>query len=241
MRQMTLAHQAEFQRYTKKTRREQFLAEMDAVMPWAELLALVAPHYSKGEMGRKPVGLDIMLRVYFLQQWFALSDPGVEDALYESPVLRRFAGIDLGRAPAPDETTILNFRHLLEEHQLCGQMLDAVNLYLEGRGIRITTGTIVDATIHPRALVDQEREEGARSGDASDEERKPVVLRDEGAHRGGLAKRASCTRSARRRPRSPMCTCCRTYCMAVRRRSGATQGIKGRLRRSMKPRRRRRI
>jgi IS5 family transposase len=103
--QMTLAHQAGFQRYSKKTRREQFLAEMEAVMPWTELLALVRPHYSNGEIGRKPVGLDIMLRVYFLQQWFALSDPGVEDALYESPVLRRFAGIDLGRAPAPDETT----------------------------------------------------------------------------------------------------------------------------------------
>jgi IS5 family transposase len=90
------------------------------------LLALVAPHYSKGETGRKPVGLAIMLRVYFVQQWFALSDPGVEDALYESPVLRHFVGIDLGRAPAPDETTILNFRHLLEEHELCGEMLDTV-------------------------------------------------------------------------------------------------------------------
>jgi IS5 family transposase len=78
---MTLAHQAEFQRYAKKTRRKQFLAEMDAVMPWGELLSLVRPHYAKGEMGLKTVGLDIMLRVYFLQQWFALSDPGVEDAL----------------------------------------------------------------------------------------------------------------------------------------------------------------
>ena len=102
MRQMTLAHQAEFQRYSKKTRREQFLEEMDAVVPWAELMALVEPHYPKGETGRKPVGLEIMLRVYFLQQWFALSDPGVDDALYESPVLRRFAGIDLSRAPVPD-------------------------------------------------------------------------------------------------------------------------------------------
>jgi IS5 family transposase len=147
MQQLTLARQAEFQRFAKKTRREQFLDEMDAVMPWAELLALVAPYYSTGETGRKPVGLEIMLRVYFLQQWFALSDPAAEDALYESAVLRRFANIDLGRAPAPDETTILNFRHLLEEHQLCGQMLDAVNLYLESRGIRIATGTIVDATI----------------------------------------------------------------------------------------------
>ncbi len=108
---------------------------------------MVAPNYSKGEMGRKPIGLDIMLRVCFLQQWFALSDPGVEDAPYESALLRRFAGINLGRAPAQDETTILNFRHLLEEHQLCGHMLDTVNLYLESRGIRITTGMIVDATI----------------------------------------------------------------------------------------------
>jgi hypothetical protein len=97
------------------------------------LFSLVEPHYSKGETGRKPVGLAIMLRVYLLQQWFALADPGVENALYDSSVLRRFAGIDLGRAPAPDETTTLNFRHLLAEHALCGQMLDAVNHYLESR------------------------------------------------------------------------------------------------------------
>jgi len=93
------------------------------------------------------VGLSIMLRVYFLQQWFNLSDPGAEDALYESPVLRRFAGVDLGRAPVPDESTILQFRHLLEKHELGGAMLKAVNQYLESRGMRITTGTIVDATI----------------------------------------------------------------------------------------------
>ena len=160
MEQLTLARQAEFQRYAKKTRREQFLDEMEAVMPWAELQAQVEPHYSKGETGRKPVGLAIMLSVYFLQQWFELSDPGVEDALYESSVLRRFAGVDLGRAPAPDETTILNFRHLLEEHDLCGQMLDAVNLYLESRGIRITTGTIVDATIiHAPSSTKNEKKE----------------------------------------------------------------------------------
>jgi IS5 family transposase len=160
MQQLTLARQAEFQRYGKKTRREQFLCEMEAVMPWAELLSLVAPHYSKGETGRKPVGLEIMLRVYFLQQWFSLSDPAAEDALYESSVLRRFAGVDLGRAPAPDETTILNFRHLLEEHDLGGQMLDTVNHYLESRGIRITTGTIVDATIihAPSSTKNEKRE-----------------------------------------------------------------------------------
>ena len=161
MQQLSLARQAEFQCYAKKIRRERFLEEMEATMPWAGPMALVEPHYSKGETGRKPVGLSIMLRVYFLQQWFALSDPAAEDALYESAVLRRFAGADLpphglrpvrgdpdlGRAPAPDETTILNFRHLLEEHDLGGQMLDTVGHYLESRGIRITTGTIVDATI----------------------------------------------------------------------------------------------
>ena len=120
---------------------------MEQVVPWAELQALIEPHYPKGENGRPPVGLSIMLRVYFLQQWFNLSDPGAEEALYESPVLRRFAGVDLGRAPAPDESTILQFRHLLERHDLGGAMLDTVNQYLENRGIRITTGTIVDATI----------------------------------------------------------------------------------------------
>ena len=149
MRQMSLAQQAEFQRFAKKSRRERFLEEMDAVMPWAELMGLIEPHYPKGEQGRKPVGLGIMLRLYFVQHWFALSDPAAEDALYDSAALRRFVGIDLGRAPAPDETTILNFRHLLEAHDLSGQMLDTVNLYLASRGIRISTGTIVDATIIP--------------------------------------------------------------------------------------------
>jgi transposase, IS5 family len=160
MKQLTLAHQAEFQRYSKKTRREQFLEEMDAVMPWAELNTLVEPHYSKGETGRKPVGLTLMLRVYFLQQWFSLSDPAVEDALYESAVLRRFVGVDLGRAPAPDETTILNFRHLLEEHKLGKEILRVVNVYLASRGIRITTGTIVDATIlHAPSSTKNEKKE----------------------------------------------------------------------------------
>jgi IS5 family transposase len=120
---------------------------MEAVVPWGELEARIEPYYPRAGNGRQPVGLSIMLRVYFLQQWFNLSDPGAEDALYESPVLRRFAGVDLGLAAAPDETTILRFRHLLEEHELCGQILDAVNLYLENKGLRISTGTIVDATI----------------------------------------------------------------------------------------------
>jgi len=147
MRQQTLACQASFEKYGRKSRRELFLDEMSQVVPWAELAALVEPHYAKAGNGRQPVGLSIMLRTYFLQQWFNLSDPGVEEALYESAALRRFVGVDLGVAPAPDETTVLRFRHLLEKHRLGEEMLDTVNLHLETRGIRIATGTIVDATI----------------------------------------------------------------------------------------------
>ena len=120
---------------------------MELVVPWSELQGLVEPHYAKAGNGRRPVGLALMLRTYFLQQWFNLSDPGVEEALYESPVLRRFVGVDLGVAAPPDETTVCRFRHLLEKHHLGGQMLEAVNLHLETKGIRIATGTIVDATI----------------------------------------------------------------------------------------------
>ena len=134
MRQQTLAAQASFEKYGRKSKREQFLDEMEQIVPWAELQDLVQAHYPKGENGRPPVGLSIMLRVYFLQQWFNLSDPGAEEALYESPVLRRFAGVDLGRAPAPDESTILQFRHLLEKHDLGGAMLQTMNEYLESRG-----------------------------------------------------------------------------------------------------------
>ncbi len=147
MRQITFANQASFEKYARPSRREQFLNTMETVVPWSALEALIAPCYPKAGNGRQPVGLPIMLRIYFLQHWFNLSDPGAEDALYESAVLRRFAGVDLGRAAAPDETTILNFRHLLEQHQLCGKILDSVNLYLASKGIRISTGTIVDATI----------------------------------------------------------------------------------------------
>jgi transposase, IS5 family len=147
MRQLTLASQGSFEKYRKQTRREKFLAEMDRIMPWAELESLIEPYYPKQGNGRPPIGLSVMLRIYFLQHWFNLSDPAAEEALYDSPALRRFAGVDLGGAPAPDETTILNFRHLLERHDLCGAMLEAVNLYLESCGVRIGTGTIVDATI----------------------------------------------------------------------------------------------
>src|SRR5271166_5945513 len=147
--QQSLASQASFAKYGRKSKRELFLDQMNQVVPWSELLALVEPVYPKAGNGRQPVGLAIMLRTYFLQQWFGFSDPGMEEAFYDSPLLQRFAGVDLGVAAAPDETTILRFRHLLEEHDLGGEMLDTVNRYLESKGIRITTGTIVDATIVP--------------------------------------------------------------------------------------------
>jgi IS5 family transposase len=136
-----------FERYTKKTKRAAFLEEMEQVVPWRELCALIDPHYPKPGNGRPPLGVERMLRIYFVQQWFNLSDPGVEEALYDSASLRQFVGIDLGREPAPDETTVCKFRHLLEEHQLGGEMLETVNLHLEKKGVRITRGTIVDATI----------------------------------------------------------------------------------------------
>ncbi len=136
-----------FERYTKKTRRAQFLEEMEQVVPWAKLCGLIEPYYPKAGNGRHPVGVERMLRIYFLQQWFNLSDPAVEEALYDSALMRQFVGIDLGREPVPDETTVCKFRHLLEEHGLGGEMLEAVNLHLQSKGVRIATGTIVDATI----------------------------------------------------------------------------------------------
>lgn len=136
-----------FERYAKKTRRAEFLEEMELVVPWAELVALVEPHYPKAGRGRRPVGVERMLRIYFLQQWFNLSDPAVEEALYDSPLMREFVGIDLGREPVPDETTVCKFRHLLEEHKIGAAMLGTVNAHLQKRGVRISTGTIVDATI----------------------------------------------------------------------------------------------
>ncbi len=147
MRQQTLAMTTGFERYTKKTRRAQFLDEMEQVVPWRELTALIEPVYPKEGNGRRPVGLERMLRIYFLQQWFNLTDPAAEEALYDSPVMRQFARIDLGNEPVPDETTVCKFRHMLEEHRLGGEILETVNLYLQQRGVRITTGTIVDATI----------------------------------------------------------------------------------------------
>jgi len=131
----------------KVTRRECFVAEMDAVIPWARLQALMEPHYPKAGNGRQPLGLEKMLRIYFLQQWFNLSDPQAEDAIYDSESMRRFARVELGDDEVPDETTILRFRHLLESHGLTQAIFDAVRDLLEERRLLLRAGTIVDATI----------------------------------------------------------------------------------------------
>jgi IS5 family transposase len=129
------------------TRRERFLSEMDAVIPWARLVALIEPHYPKRGRGRQPLGIEKMLRIYFLQQWFDLSDPQAEDSIYDSESMRRFAGVELGDDVVPDETTILRFRHLLEKHRLTEAIFSAVQELLEERRLLLRSGTIVDATI----------------------------------------------------------------------------------------------
>ena len=131
----------------KVTRRERFLAEMDAVIPWGRLGALIEPYYPKAGQGRQPLGLEKMLRIYFLQQWFNLSDPQAEDAIYDSESMRRFARVELGDDVVPDETTILRFRHLLEQHRLTQGIFDAIAGLLEERRQLLRAGTIVDATI----------------------------------------------------------------------------------------------
>ena len=147
MRQQTLADEG-FERYRKRTRRELFLGEMDKIVPWEGLCEVIEPFYPKPEgAGRPPIGLERMLRIHFLQHWFNLSDPAVEEALYDSRAMRRFVGIDLGREPAPDETTVCKFRHLLEAHNLGDQLFALIAEYLEENGLKVSTGTIVDASI----------------------------------------------------------------------------------------------
>ena len=148
MKQMSLGERG-FERKTKRTRKREFLDEMNLVVPWAELVSLIAPHApqpgTKG--GRPPFAVETMLRVHFLQQWFNLSDPAMEEALYDTPMFREFAGLDIGEDHLPDESTILRFRHLLEAHQLSIQILATVNATLSAKGLLLREGTVVDATL----------------------------------------------------------------------------------------------
>jgi len=136
----------------KRTKRDIFLSEMDAVVPWARLEGLIDPYYTKPRnnkplKGRPQMALSTMLRIYFLQQWYGLSDPGAEEALYDMQAMRAFAGLDLGCDAIPDETTILNFRHLLERHDLTQTLFEAVSSYLEERALLLRGGTIMDASL----------------------------------------------------------------------------------------------
>jgi IS5 family transposase len=137
-----------FEKYRKKTRKEQFLDEMEQIIPWKELCGVIAPYYPNPQgAGRKPIGLERMLRIHFLQHWFELSDPAAEEALYDSRAMRLFVGIDLGNEPVPDETTTCNFRHLMERNNLGDELFRLVNVYLAENGLKVNRGTIVDATI----------------------------------------------------------------------------------------------
>jgi IS5 family transposase len=147
MTHQTSFAQAEFADKKKITRREKFLARMEEVIPWAKLLAVIEPFYPKGERGRPPIGLERMLRVYFLQQWYGLADEALEDTLYDSQALRGFARIDLSADDVPDATTLLKFRRLLETHDLCKGLFTAINADLTARGLLLREGTLVDATL----------------------------------------------------------------------------------------------
>lgn len=151
MKQQTLAVAADqgagFEQYRRATKRDVFLATMNEIVPWQALCEVIEPHYPKAGNGRPPVGLERMLRMYFVQHWFNLADEACEEALLDSTALRRFVGIDLGRERVPDGTTLLRFRRRLEEHHLGEKLFAAVGEVLQSRGLKLGTGTIVDATI----------------------------------------------------------------------------------------------
>ncbi|MBQ0933683.1 IS5 family transposase [Ideonella alba] len=131
----------------KRTRRREFLDEMEKVVPWADLVALVSPYLPEGKRGRPPFSPETMLRIHFMQQWFALSDPAMEEALHDMPVFREFAGLEGWDERLPDESTILRFRHVLEKHKLAAQILQTVNDLLSAKGVMLKSGTVVDATL----------------------------------------------------------------------------------------------
>ena len=131
----------------KATRRERFLAEMEKVVPWKELEALIEPYYPKGKRGRPPIGIERMLRIYFLAQWYGLADEALEDAIYDSQAMRNFVGVDLGGESVPDATTLLKFRHLLEENELTKAIFEEIATHLKERKLLMKEGSIVDATI----------------------------------------------------------------------------------------------
>jgi IS5 family transposase len=147
MKQMTLATGTGFELHARPTRKAGFLAKMNTLMPWYELCALVEPDYPKAGNGRPPIGLERMLRMYWVANWFNLADEACEDAMYDIPVFREFCGFDLGRERIPDATTLLKFRHLLEQNDFGKEMFARVGALLQANGVKVSGGTIVDATL----------------------------------------------------------------------------------------------
>ena len=146
MKQMSLATTG-FELVHKRTRKREFLDEMELVVPWVELIELIEPHAPKGKNGRPPFAVSTMLRIHFMQQWFGLSDPAMEESLHDIPLHREFAKLDAGVSRLPDESTILRFRHLLEKHELSAKILSTINAILANHGLLLKAGTVVDATL----------------------------------------------------------------------------------------------
>ena len=147
MKQMTLATGTGFELHARPTRKGEFLAKMESLMPWAELCALIESHYPKAGNGRSPIGLERMLRMYWVANWFNLADEACEDAMYDTLLFREFCGFDLGRERIPDATTLLKFRHLLEENDFGKEMFARVGALLQANGVKVSSGTMVDATL----------------------------------------------------------------------------------------------
>ena len=176
----------EYEHKKVKTRRQTFLERMDRLVPWAELEQRIAPVYPKPGRGRRPYPLRVMLRIHCLQLWFNLSDPGMEQELYDSRSMLEFAGLSLSE-PIPDETTILHFRHLLERHQLGTALFATINAHLARQGLQVREGNDRRLHDHQRAVIDEEPGACARPRDAPDQKGPAVVLRDEAAQRHGRA------------------------------------------------------
>ena len=179
----------EYQGKKRKTRREQFLERIDALIPWQKLEGRIAPHYPKAGRGRHPYPLPVMLRIHCVQLFYNLSDPGMEDLLYESDPVRRFVGLKL-TGPLPDETTILHFRHLLERHGLGESLLEEINGHLESQGLKLREGTIVDATIiaAPSSTKNRsgERDPEMHQTRKGNQRHFGMKAHDEGSHWSGL-------------------------------------------------------
>ena len=230
MKQQTLTS---FEKFGKTTRRAQFLLDMDQIIPWPELAAAVQTVYPKisENGGRPPIPLERMLRIYFLQLWFNLSDPAVEEALYDSVSMRRFVGIDLGVEGVPDETTICKFRHLLERHKLGKTLLTAVNDHLHRSGIKIGKGTIVDATIIG-APSSTKNQDGKRDPEMHQTAKGQQWYFGMKAHIGVDSQTKLVHTVLASAANVPIATRCRICCTARRRGCGVIRPIKARRRHS---------